>query len=110
VDDGQITARELREKAGHQPTAKQDGCCEHGEHEHDSRGHGLGKEASGRHTQMIEPIADCQAVLVRGMGQGAYIALQDAKIMPIVTDVEMIEEAMQAYIDGTIVNHPDKLH
>jgi hypothetical protein len=29
---------------------------------------------------------------------------------PILTDIENIEEAAQAVIDGSIVDHPDRLH
>ncbi len=59
---------------------------------------------------MISAITDCDVVLVRGMGRGAYMALQEAKIEAIVTDIADIEQAAQAYLDGSIVNHLDRLH
>ena len=59
---------------------------------------------------MIDSIADCEALLVRGMGRGAYMALEEANIRPIVTDIETIEEAVLAYVRGDIVDHTDKLH
>lgn len=105
IEDGQIAERELREKMGHRHFAG------HGhEEKHDPRGHGFGKGAADRHTGMIASITDCEALLVRGMGRGAYIALEEANIRPIVTDIELIEEAVQAYVDGDIVDHTDKLH
>ena len=59
---------------------------------------------------MVEAITDCEAVLVRGMGRGAYIAMQDANITPIVTDIADAEAAVKAYLDGDIVDHTEKLH
>ena len=59
---------------------------------------------------MIASIRDCEALIVRGMGQGAYLALQQANIRPVVTDVEDAEEAVRAYIDGKLLDHPEWLH
>jgi hypothetical protein len=44
------------------------------------------------------------------MGRGAYIALEEAKIKPVVTDIEDIEKAVQAYINNDIVDHTELLH
>jgi predicted Fe-Mo cluster-binding NifX family protein len=59
---------------------------------------------------MIEPISDCQIVIARGMGTGAHRSLLAGKIHPIVTDVENIEEALNAYLSGSLTDHPEKLH
>jgi predicted Fe-Mo cluster-binding NifX family protein len=59
---------------------------------------------------MIGAIEDCDVLLARGMGRGAYIALEEADIKPIVTDIGAIEEAVQAYLDGEIVDHTERLH
>ncbi|MBN1287602.1 MAG: hypothetical protein JXB47_19530, partial [Anaerolineae bacterium] len=59
---------------------------------------------------MIEAITDCEALLVRGMGRGAYVAMEEANIKPIVTDISTIEDAVLAYARGDIVDHTDKLH
>lgn len=108
VADGEITNREMRSKAGHHDFAGgHEHDHEHGEHEH---GHGFGHQAGHRHEAMISAITDCDVVLVRGMGRGAYMALQEAKIEAIVTDIADIEQAVQAYLDGSIANHLDRLH
>jgi predicted Fe-Mo cluster-binding NifX family protein len=116
VEDGAVVGRELRDKAGHHDFAH-DHDHEHGhDHDHDHkgrhdpRGHGFGAGAASRHARMIEAIADCDVLLVRGMGQGAYLALGEAGITPIVTDIETIEEAVRAYLDGKIVDHTERLH
>jgi predicted Fe-Mo cluster-binding NifX family protein len=105
VENNEIIARELRDKAGHRQFADQ-----HHDDPPDPRGHGFGAGAAQRHARMIEAIADCEAILVRGMGRGAYIAMEEANIKPIVTDIPTIEDAVQAYIRGDIVDHADRLH
>jgi predicted Fe-Mo cluster-binding NifX family protein len=98
VEDGKITAKEMVEKVGH-----------HHGHEHgDSHEHGA--DVDHKHTSMIEPVADCEAILVRGMGRGAYLAIEEAHIKPVVTDIANADDAVQAYLDGTIVDHTEKLH
>jgi len=96
VEDGQIIGHELRDKVSHHHAA-------HEQHEH-----GIGAE--GKHNQMLASIMDCEVLLTRGMGHGAYLALQEAHVKPIITDIPAIEDAVQAYIQGDIVDHPEKLH
>lgn len=105
VEDGEIVERELRDKFGHHHFANQP-------HDDppDPRGRGFGKGAAQRHASMIEAITDCEALLVRGMGRGAYLAVEQANIKPVVTDIAQIEDAVQAYVEGDIVDHTEKLH
>ncbi len=108
VDNNQITGKELRDKAGHRQFATEP--HDHDAHQHDSRGHGFGPHADQKHARMVETIADCEAVIVRGMGRGAYLAMQAANIKPVVTDIADAESAVQAYLAGDIVDHIEKLH
>lgn len=108
VVDGEIIEREMRSKLGHHDFVK-DGGHDHDE-EDDPRGHGFGKGADSRHAGMIAAITDCDVVLVRGMGRGAYLAIQSANIDAVVTDIANIEQAVEAYLNGTIVNHLERLH
>ncbi len=111
VEDNTIINRELRDKAGHHQFAGEHEAHEHGHgHEHGHEGHGFGPEADRKHARMIETITDCQVMLVRGMGRGAYVALQQAGITPIVTDIADAEAAVRAYLAGSITNHPERLH
>ena len=59
---------------------------------------------------MIEAIMDCQAMICGGMGSGAFNSLQASGINPIITDLKDIDEAVQAFIAGKIINRIDKLH
>lgn len=113
IEDGNLDESEMRDKAGHHIFAHED---HHHVHDHtheghnDPREHGFGRQADVRHTAMVESITDCDVVLVRGMGRGAYLAMEAANIKPIVTAIEAIEEAVQAYLDGDIVDHTERLH
>ena len=108
VEDGKITGKEMVEKVGHRHFAHEHDH-DHEHHEH-GEGHGHGPDADHKHASMIDPVADCEAILVRGMGHGAYQAIEQAHIKPVVTDIPNAEAAVQAYIDGTIVDHTEKLH
>lgn len=97
VAENVIVSTELRDKAAphHQG---------HHHHSHDDAA------ADDRHRQMISAIPDCQVVLVRGMGRRAFMAMEEVGMEVIVTDIAMVEEAVRAYLDGTIENHIDRLH
>ena len=59
---------------------------------------------------MLETIRDCEVLIARGMGAGAYESMRQAGIRPFVTDVEDIDEAVHTYLDGRLVDHPERLH
>ena len=62
------------------------------------------------HNAMIAPIHDCEVLISRGMGKAAHISLQENDIQPIITDIKEIEAALEAYITGTLADHPELLH
>jgi predicted Fe-Mo cluster-binding NifX family protein len=107
VDNKEIVGKELRDKVGHQQFAQ--GNREHSA-DNDPRGHGFGAHSDAKHARMIEAIQDCEAVIVRGMGRGAYLAMEQAHIRPFVTELADAEDAVKAYIGGTLEDHTDKLH
>ncbi|MFN3762649.1 MAG: NifB/NifX family molybdenum-iron cluster-binding protein [Anaerolineae bacterium] len=106
VEEGRVTGREVREKMGHAHFA--------GEHHHghgpDPRGHGFDPAAQSRHGRMIAAIADCDVLLARGMGAGACESIRQAGIRPVLTDVARIDDAVQAYLEGRLEDHPERLH
>ena len=110
VDDGHIMTREVRDKASHRDFQQE---ASHGreQHQHDSsRGRGYGKQAEEKHRRMFEAIPDCQILLARGMGKGAYKGLQQLGIHPILTDIGDIDTAVEAVIDGSSEDRPERLH
>ena len=108
IEDEIIVARETRDKMGHTQFAAE----HHEEHDHeaDPRGHGFGAAAQDRHARMAAAIRDCEVLLARGMGAGAYESMRQAGIRPIVTDVVSIDEAVRAYLEGRLVDHTEHLH
>ena len=105
VEDGKITARELRDKLGHAQFINQ-------AHEPEQPGqpHGMGAASHNKHMLMSEAIADCEALLCGGMGMGAYQSMLARGIKPVVTDIWDIEQAVLAYAEGKIVDQVDRLH
>lgn len=114
VEDGHITDSELRDKANHhdfhQEESHQDQYLIQPSGYKEAPGHGHGRHSAEKHRRMFETITDCQIVLARGMGQGAYAGLEQMNVRPILTEIKEIETAVQAVIDGTIENHPERLH
>jgi predicted Fe-Mo cluster-binding NifX family protein len=100
VEDGAETAREMRDKANHAHVV------------HDALGssgaaqapHGFSPEEQNLHFQMAAAISDCATLVCGGMGNGAYINLNERGIKPLLTDVDSIDEALKAYLSGTLID------
>lgn len=103
INDGKIVNRELRNKLGHTEFAA-------GEHEHHHEDHGMDESHHQKHQQMASPIADCEVLICGGMGRGAYESMRLMNIKPIVTELLDMEAVVQAYLNGTLVDHIEKLH
>ena len=104
VENGKVVKRERREKLGHNNFAQE----EH--HHHSGEQHGQDQHSHNKHVSMAEAIKDCQILLSRGMGNGAYQSLLQLNIKPVVTDIKNIDDAVQAVINGSIIDHTEKLH
>lgn len=104
VENGQIVARELRDKMGHNQFIHQEHAEVPGQR------HGTDPASHDKHIRMANAIADCEALLCRGMGWGAYDSMRRMGIKPVVTDIARIDDAVLAYADGTIVDHTELLH
>ena len=107
VEDGRIVSREARDKLGHAQFAGEEHEEPHGP---DPRGHGFDPASQDRHVRMVAAIADCEILLARGMGAGAYESMKQAGIRPVVTDIPEIDDAVQAYLSGEILDHTERLH
>jgi len=105
IENGSIVKRERREKVGHHTFAGNEA-----QHEHHGNNHGFDEASRDKHAQMAVTIADCQMLLARGMGNGAYQHLSQSGIKPVLTEISKIDDAVKAIIDGTIADHPERLH
>jgi predicted Fe-Mo cluster-binding NifX family protein len=108
AEDSQVQVRETRPKANHHDFQHEG--SHHGHEDHGTHGRGFGRDAGRKHRLMFASIQDCQVVLARGMGQGARRGLEGMGIQVILTDVKEIDRAVQAYLDGQLVDHPERLH
>jgi len=108
VEDGKVVSRETRDKMGHAQFAGEPRAEE--AHGADPRGHGFDPAAQNRHARMAAAIADCQVLLARGMGAGAYQGMEQAGIRPVVTDIANIDAAVREYLAGTLADHVERLH
>ena len=104
VEDGKVISRETRPKKGHHSFAAHESHSGHGER------HGYDAGSQAKHASMAETIADCQVLLAGGMGWGAYDSMRSYNIEPVVTDVQVIDEAVQLYLTGKLPNLMDRLH
>lgn len=104
IEGGLIIDRQRRDKLSHTHFANEPHDHQPGEQ------HGFDPVAQDRHARMAEAIADCDALICGGMGAGAYQALQARGIRPIVTDLESIDEAIKAYLDGSLIDQVERLH
>jgi len=111
VENGSILSDELREKyvpEGHHHHHHHG----HGAHEHHAHGmHEHGSDHADRHQRMLEPIQDCDVVIVGGMGWGMYEALRSRGKQVILTDEKYVEEAIRKFLDGTLKDFAEsRLH
>ena len=102
IADGKVIHRERREKAGHHSFSPAEGEHGQGHDDHESHEH--------RHQVMVSPITDCQAVIARGMGQGAVDHLQRANLAPILTGLHTIEEVIGAIAAGSLDSDSRRIH
>jgi predicted Fe-Mo cluster-binding NifX family protein len=109
IEDGRETGRELRAKPGHQHFVGQQGHQEDHAHGEGQR-HGFDPESQNRHFQMASVIQDCSVLICGGMGMGAYEGMKSANIRPVVTDLWDVDQALQAYLAGTLQDRTDLLH
>ena len=105
VENGQAVKNEVREKLGHTHFAEDT----HDEGHHGAL-HGFGSQAQHRHDRMIEAINDCEVLVAGGMGAGARESLQARGILPILTNVVSIDEAVKSHIEGCLEDHTERIH
>lgn len=119
VEDGRVVGRDTREKQRHehgahhghghdQPIMPEESHSH--EHQHGGRMAHSHEHSGHDHAGMVAPLADVDVLIARGMGRPAYDAVREGGIEVILTDVASIDDAAQAYIDGTLENRSERLH
>ena len=95
IEGGAIKGKELRKKAWHMHQG--------GGGAEISFGHEGGGERPG-HEDMLSNVRDCEALISRGMGRPMYAAILQTGIKPYVTKIAIAEDAVAAYVNGTLDN------
>ena len=104
VAEGQVIEWQRRDKLGHAHFSGEPHVHQPGEQ------HGFDPVSQDRHTRMAQAIADCDILICGGMGAGAYASMEAQSIKPIVTAIKSIDEAVQAYLAGLLVDQVERLH
>jgi predicted Fe-Mo cluster-binding NifX family protein len=100
VKDGEVVEQETRPKVNQSQFAG-----EHHHHGEDGDMHGMDRQAQHRHARMMETISDCQALIARGMRQGAHYSLTASGINPVLTDIQDVREAVELYLAGDLIEN-----
>ena len=80
------------------------GRDDHDHHEqHHGEGHGHG------HQNLIEGLKDCEALIFNHGGWRLVEDLKANNIKPVLTDEVMAEDAVQKYLDGTLIINEDNV-
>jgi predicted Fe-Mo cluster-binding NifX family protein len=101
VQGEEVKGSEMRSKTAHHSGEEP--------HQHGEGGHS-GPEADAKHGSMLSNVLDCEALIARGMGWGAFEAIRAAGVKPFITDLEVAEDAVKAYIKGKLDSHTERLH
>lgn len=110
VENGKIIAKEQRVRgvantcACNHGTTEGEDCHQGGQHRHNN------PASQNKHTSMADAIADCNVIIARGMGYGAYASLKSRNLDAVITDVADIDQAVKMYLDGKLINYMEQLH
>lgn len=103
IEDGKVISSEKRGKAKPDDVD----ACHPSSRAGFGHGQGCGPDSAAKHKDMIGNINDCQVLIARGMGLGAYQSLKSHGIEPIVNREKDIDEAVRLYLAGKLENEMD---
>ena len=100
VENGKIVSKEVRQRGSNVC------ACNHGQQGgedcHSGQSHNSAQSGNNHNSDGRIAIADCNVIIARGMGYGAYASLKSNNLEPIITDVAEIDQAVQMYLDGKL--------
>lgn len=97
IVDGAVKSSEILPKIG---------CA----HSHSHEEGDTDQNEAQKHQKMSDPIRDCKLVVSGGMGFGAYQSLMLRGIRTIMTEIDLIDDAVTQYIEGKLEDRPELLH
>lgn len=99
VETGAITKKEPREKVAHARSPV--------EHHHAGV---APPEMLDLHVAMLANVKDCEVMIAAGMGRPMYENLRAAGMTVYITRERSADEAVKAFMDGSLDNHLELLH
>ena len=105
VEGGKVEGKEFRGKPGHSEFAGK----EEGPQLDEEGKHGFGAMASERHKEIRQAIEDCDVVIARRMGLGAYHDLENAGLKVFATNAKGIDEVVELYVEGKLEHLQDRV-
>ncbi|MEI7849423.1 MAG: NifB/NifX family molybdenum-iron cluster-binding protein [Chloroflexota bacterium] len=103
IKNGKVIAQ-----CSHQKLSYNDLFCQQQDHTHEL--HDLDAQSEINITKLVESIIDCDVLLTRGMDRALYDGMQIRCIQPIITNVQNVQEALDAYLAGEIIDHSEFLY
>lgn len=110
LEDGKVLSRELRDKA----------TGRHGQHDRNlEQVSWYGGDIKRQHDQMptkdhhaakFETMQDCSVLIARGMGVPAMTTAENMGLRVMLVAPKTVDEALQAYLDGTLEHDQRRLH
>lgn len=104
IEGGDIIDREMRLNMGVQQFSSQPHSTIT-----EGSGHGMGAASGNTHNSMAQSIDDCQVLVCGGMGMSDYDNMRRLNIQPVVTEERDIQTAVQAYLDGRLIDQSELL-
>ncbi len=102
VVDTESDQREVRLRPAHEHEHDHVHLHEHGHDHHHEHGH--------HHQEKFAMLADCDGVVVRGMGQPAYENMVSMGLAVYATGLQMVDEALAAFHDGSLSHDTGRVH
>ncbi len=112
IQDGKIMSKERRPKSSHNhrevvklhsQSEGKDSSVYRGQNHFDASEESI-------HDHMLANVRDCKAIIARGMGAGMYDSIRQLGIKPFITSIANPDDAVHAYIGGSLDDHTERLH
>lgn len=104
VEDGAEVAREVRSKEAHGQGGRHVNVEGH-DHSHDAEHH-----RTHDHSGKLAPMADCQVMVVRGIGGPAVAHAEGMGLKVFLTKQSSVDAALAAYLSGQLDHDERRIH
>jgi len=99
TENNKITSKEIRLNT----------FTHHRQQGHNHHEHHHSQEHGHSHHSLIEGLKDCEALIFNHGGWRLIDDLKENNIKPILTDEVLAEDAVQKYLDGTLIINEDNV-